>query len=313
VGRTRVHYFVWFSLILGNPLLFALGWVYPVSRTSVPTAATLDTLVTTLQLLGALLLALWALGQIRTPLPALRARDYLVTGGLYAACILMILLNSLAFAWPLAYRIADVMLDQAFAAEYGFHSQYNFWCCHPDIGEVLVDCHRRNIEDSLRRYGLDDYFYVDTWPNKWCDDKTHCLVHDRETPLSLGGILRSIEHAKQFRDLDGLYYERYVLSIPQYLVISLLLGRVLLLLSTAPVIKNRRLGRGPLGPVQDSAVAARLHPAPGPAAAHPSSSAVDHRAAPLSLPAPGLRNPNTRRSTRVTAARIRRQGALGDH
>lgn len=244
VWRTRVHYFVWFSLILGNPLLFAAGWVYPVSRTSVPTAAALDTLVTWLQLLGALILALWTLAQARAPLPELRARDYLVTYGLYAACILMILLNSFVFVWSLVYRIADVTPDQAFTEEYAFHARYNFWCFHPDIDQALVDRHRQAIEDSLRRYGLDGNLSVRPQSYGY-DDIIPCLRYDYELlSYNLGAVLSSIQHAKRFRDSDGLYYERYVLSIPVYLVAGVLLSGLMLLSSTNPGIRNRHLGRG---------------------------------------------------------------------
>lgn len=71
IWRTRVHYFVWFSLILANLVLYVLGWLYPVSRTSVPTIMEFESLMGWFQIMGWLVLALWVFQQFRSPLGSL--------------------------------------------------------------------------------------------------------------------------------------------------------------------------------------------------------------------------------------------------
>ena len=56
IWRTKIHYFAFFSLILGNVLLFLLGSWYPVSQANVPTVEQVNTLVAGFRLLGAMIL-----------------------------------------------------------------------------------------------------------------------------------------------------------------------------------------------------------------------------------------------------------------
>ena len=77
VWRTRIHYFAFFSLILGNVLLFLLGSWYPVSQGNVPTVEQVNTLVAGFRLLGAMILLAWAYVQYCIPMGERHPRQYL--------------------------------------------------------------------------------------------------------------------------------------------------------------------------------------------------------------------------------------------
>ena len=168
VWRTRVHFFLWYGLILGNLLFLGLGWVYPLRLTAVPSPADIVLLVSFVAYGVWTVLCVWALLiQCCSPLPETGPRGHLLTLALYWVCILCVVLIPHSFARPLVYRIADLAPEPDFAREYAFHKQYNFWCCHPALDEAQVSRHEDEIRDALRRYGqgeVESSFVVYYWP-----------------------------------------------------------------------------------------------------------------------------------------------------
>ncbi|RDH90161.1 MAG: hypothetical protein DIZ77_14160 [endosymbiont of Seepiophila jonesi] len=241
IWRTRVHYFVWFSLILANPVLYVLGWLYPVSRTSVPTIAEFGSLM------GWLVLALWVFQQFRSPLGEFGWRKTLLTAVLYMACFFMLQLNPLSFALPVVQRIADVTPDGEFAQEYAFHERYGFWCCHPELDREVVQSSEKEIRSALRRYGIDEAFRF-SFRDKVCGYDRGCLMQvgdfDDEAlpPLPLGDVLKSVYAAKAFSAGSGDYFERTIAPIPLYILLSIIAAGVLTLSILPLSIRNRRLG-----------------------------------------------------------------------
>ncbi|RDH86828.1 MAG: hypothetical protein DIZ78_08030 [endosymbiont of Escarpia spicata] len=246
IWRTRVHYFVWFSLILANPVLYVLGWLYPVSRTSVPTIVEFGSLMGWFQIMGWLVLALWVFQQFRSPLGEFGWRKTLLTAVLYMAYFFMVQLNPLSFALPVVQRIADVTSDGEFAQEYAFHERYGFWCCHSELDREVVQSNEQEIRSALRRYGIDEAFRF-SYGVEACGYDRGCLLqvgdyNDEVPPLSLGDVLKSIYAAKAFRGGSGDYFERTLASIPFYILLSFFVAGMLTLSVLPLSIRNRRLG-----------------------------------------------------------------------
>lgn len=246
--RTKVHYFAWFSLLIGNGALFVLGKLVPLESANVPTAEQIDTAVATLRILSGMVLLYWCYVQYRLALEELRLRHYLLIGAMYALCFLSVLANPLSLVVPLVQRIATLVPDAAFEQEYAVHERYGFWCCHPEITPEIVERNDSAIIAGLRKYGFEggrDLFEASSYC-KSREDRT-CLafrtVSGEIAPLLFRERLQSIHAAKRFDDATGLYFERYVRPWPSLVLVSSMLGAALVLAVYPASARRRRYGR----------------------------------------------------------------------
>ena len=235
-------------------MLFALGSVYPVRQTRVPTIAEVEWLMGGLWFIGALVLGRWALGQFRRPLPEAGPRPWLLTIGLYWVCMCSVLLNPLFFAWPIVPQIAAVTPDQEFAEEYAFHEQYGFLTCNEVITQETVDRHRDRIRKTLEKYGLSNQFQYRRYCYQLCGLRDLSSLYtldlfDREVVIGLGVVLGSIAAAKATGSAQRTYYERFVTWIFDAMIASALFALLLAAGASSPTALSRwfamtnRLGR----------------------------------------------------------------------
>lgn len=255
--RTKVHYFAWFSLLIGNGALFVLGKLVPLEPANVPTAEQIDTGVAALRVLSAIALLYWCYVQYRLALEELRLRHYLLIGAMYALCFLSVLANPLSLVVPLVQRIATLVPDAAFEREYAVHERYGFWCCHPEITPEIVEQNHIAIIEGLRKYGLERWdtlfdasYDSPSYGGPYCPSGQEgtCLsfrtVTGEIAPLLFRDRLQSIHAAKRFDDATGLYFERYVRPWPSLVLVSGMLGAALVLAVYPASARRRRYGRG---------------------------------------------------------------------
>ena len=154
VWRSRIHYFVVFSLLLFCPLSWLAGSIYPVQLTNLPLPSQLTNIVLLLQLLGLLVLVYWAYKQLRIPVGEQPRVRLLKTWLYYAACIFLLYLQSIVFLYPLLPRVAALMGEEEWQELYSFHQEYNFWCCDPGLTDQLVLENKERILEDLQRFGF---------------------------------------------------------------------------------------------------------------------------------------------------------------
>ena len=158
IWRTKVHFFIWFSLILGYGLLFGLGEWLPLQATNLPTLQQVDNGVAVLRLLGVMVLAWWGYMQFRSPMMESHARHLLLTGLIYFLCFFSVMINPLVLVVPVVHRIAQLVPDAAFQQEYALHEQNHFWRCDQGVTKENAENNRQAIVDTLGKYGFTTSF-----------------------------------------------------------------------------------------------------------------------------------------------------------
>ena len=171
IWRTGIHYFLFYSAIVGNLLAYLLGQLYPIYITNFPSVASFNGNVSYIQLILLLLLTFWIIVQFRKPLSERKFKDYVLTALLYTVCLTSIYTNTNVFAQIVVQKIAEVMPDAEFEEEYAFHSAHDFWECTEEARTALENPEfKRRIENLLRRFGIaffslqqsynsEDYFF----------------------------------------------------------------------------------------------------------------------------------------------------------
>jgi hypothetical protein len=229
--RARVHLFLIFSLVVASGALFLLGSVYPVSHAHVPTMGEIRNVMLVLYGAGGCVLAKWALRLHRTPLHEQRIRTHVRLGVAYAACILSVLVNPLAFLVPTVTRIANLYPDLQNEADYEFHNRFHFWtvCGYPATTEH-VQANRDRVERALADYGLTRKH---EWSSCYSSEFYTLVWSDSRKPVhELRDRISSVWQAKRFRDARTGSYASF--TAPLRLVPLSLVLALMLVLATYP-------------------------------------------------------------------------------
>ncbi len=240
VWRTRILFFVFGSAVVANGALLWAGSVYPVAADGLPSLGDVANIMTVLYGIGAVVLLLWGYLQYRSPLHELSLRRYGLLTALYAACIFSVLVNPVFFVVPLVNRMADVVTDGQFRADFAFHEANGFWVCSPNLTEPFAE-RREEIVTALARYGVESEFGYSSESlgrdGYFCGDDERVPMPslmtsgDNPQPIwSLRETLESIREARAFANDGAGAYAHHVHHLPRYVFLSLALGALLTLL-----------------------------------------------------------------------------------
>ena len=260
IWRTKVHFFIWFSLILGYGLLFGLGEWLPLQTTNLPTLQQVDIGVAVLRLLGVMVLAWWGYTQFRSPMMESHARQLLLTGLIYFLCFFSVMINPLALVVPVVHRIAQLMPDAEFQQEYALHEKNHFWCCDKGVTKENAEINRQAIVDTLVKYGFTASF--EFYPqNAVMPDGPYCRLNSDDyagryrpclgfrstngvyAPLLFRDRLFSLHEAKLMGSSQGAYYKNYIETVPTWVMISAAWAGALLLAVYPASARHRRFDR----------------------------------------------------------------------
>jgi hypothetical protein len=248
IWRTKVHYIAWYSVIIGDLLMFALGSFIPIERERVPTGLQLANMVAALRIFSCIALLYWVYVQWRLPIRESRPRVYLLTAAIYSACLFFVFSGPISFLLPVLQRIASVTPDREFAEEYLFHKTNHFWYSNPNLTREFVEQNRGAIERTLQRYGFqqtfrfrsaNDPFDYDVWRFR---EDFPCVVFrtikGQLVTRLFGDRLESVNNAKRFWKGEGSYTV-YVKSLPYDVLRSLLLGAILVIVVSKKSLWSR--------------------------------------------------------------------------
>ncbi|MEM1215586.1 MAG: hypothetical protein AAGJ82_07875, partial [Bacteroidota bacterium] len=269
VWRSRVHYFLVFSLVLGTPFFYFLGSLLPVNLADVMPVASVFGIVYLFLALIIGVFGLWVYWQLRVPINEQSFKSNFVLWGLGAIGMLCLYVNAASFFQPLLKNTATVIANDALAADMALGQQYNFWHCDPSLTDNRLEREKPMLIPLLEKYGLfppgteltlfqepagntflEDEGTVDPSKDKvyFCADLSVCVLAfvppadedniapddlpDISTPagLQLRQKMEAIQVAKQYVGASAGVYKR-VFSGSSGLVFSLLLSALGLLLT----------------------------------------------------------------------------------
>jgi hypothetical protein len=236
IWRSRLLYFVVFSALIANALLFGLGALLPVSRGNVPTLSTMAMRVASIYAIGGLALVYWAYVQYRIPLHERRARTYSALGLIYTACIFIVLINPLAFLVPAVRRIAEVVPDAEFAEELAFHEAHHFWQCGET--EASIDANRPRLLAALIAWNVGHEIGPYDIGTLDCGVD---VAASRGVIDNLTARLDAVKAAKEFRAGWNGPLAIYLRRIPLLALVSALAGSALLIALVPAAAWRRRL------------------------------------------------------------------------
>ncbi len=108
IWRTKIHFVVFYSLILGNIGVVGLGLLYPVSMKEVPNSDLLEMLMLVSCALAAFGLIWWGYSQYKVPLRSGSFKTYVITGLLYLFGTISIWFNVLNLNSAIQIQIAHL-------------------------------------------------------------------------------------------------------------------------------------------------------------------------------------------------------------
>lgn len=235
VWRTRVLYFVVYSLILGNLFLFLLGTLVPMNTMNVWTESQVSIIVLGFRIFLLIPGLLWLYDQYRFPQGLCQWKSYWLTGLIYVFCLFCLFLNSNILAISFVKKIGRVAPDSTFFEEYKIHESYNFWICtdkyEKDSNKIIITV--SPFTAIWKKYG---FRYIGEAPvGKYPESMYKEPIIECENaeaiiyplyysslidinPWVLREKIQSIRNAKVFKQGEGNYYKSYVGSIPKWLI-----------------------------------------------------------------------------------------------
>ncbi len=111
IWRTKIHFVVFYSLVLGNVGAIGLGLLYPIDVLDLPPGDTFDLLLIASSTLAGFAMIFWGYSQYKMKLQSRKFRVYLLTGLLYFAGTVSIWFNVLNFNTAVKYKIANLVDD----------------------------------------------------------------------------------------------------------------------------------------------------------------------------------------------------------
>lgn len=109
VWKSRIHIFGFFSLIMGNLLALAAGYLYPISKTNVLTISSYSSIQLILVVLLAFIVLGYILVQRRFPLEQTSVWRRVLIIPLYVFCFTSVVMNVSVFQHTLVARTANVV------------------------------------------------------------------------------------------------------------------------------------------------------------------------------------------------------------
>ncbi len=214
IWRTRVHYFLFFSLIIANPMLWFLGQVFPFTASQLPDFDMINGFRELFLMGGIVFLLFWVYDQYKLRLGEQAPKHYLLTWVVYIFCIFLIFVNTIVFSSSLVTQVAHFFPDEEFQEDLEFHSTYNYWDQHPDITEAFFDTHKERIQRDVKKYGVLTDTEAETIILKgsfsvkkgsWLEYKSHDRAITIPFDAKLSKQMSLITEAKHFLQKKGSY------------------------------------------------------------------------------------------------------------
>lgn len=158
VWATRVHYFVFYSLICGNLLMFLLGYLYPISMANIPSYNNIVGIIDLLLLSGFLVIIYWVYLQIRDAKPMFTLKQIVGTFVIYMLCLVSIVINTLVFGRIIEEKIVRLTeKNQLFEDYLYYRSQINLiykLAINRGNEQKLIELRNSNLSasGSIQRY-----------------------------------------------------------------------------------------------------------------------------------------------------------------
>ena len=154
IWRTKLHYFVFFSLIFANIFLWFYSYIYAGEIHNFPTPNSMLDRMFLFQFLIAPFFFYWAYKQTKIPLREQSPKGYLYNWVIYTSCIFSLGINSIIFIHPTILHMADFESEEALQATYDYHEENDFWTDSPSLDSAKFHAHKERISSDLIKYGL---------------------------------------------------------------------------------------------------------------------------------------------------------------
>ena len=207
--RTKVHYFVLFSLILGNVVILGLGYFLVEKYGAIATNFLSLFILLVVGFLG----LIWFISQVRTKVKMYKFWDEVLLFFLYIFCVGCLLSNSLIFEITTTYKIARLISVEQIDRDYEILER------HYQTEDVLSDMVLKELplatfEEMAQRYKVNNRNLKSNIHEK--TNQIHSKIHnirylqrcyEMRRPLGLESLL------------CGVHIQPYVISISKYLLI----------------------------------------------------------------------------------------------
>ncbi len=108
IWETKVHYFVFYSLILTNTLAISAGLIYPINQHTIPAYSTLVDITEWSFVSAGLVLFYYAFHQSFNRKPIYTFSEIVLKSGIYLFCTFSLFLNTLVFPNTLSYKVRQI-------------------------------------------------------------------------------------------------------------------------------------------------------------------------------------------------------------
>lgn len=139
IWKTRVHYFLFYSLGVVNLLAIGLGLLYPVSMKQLPSYELIKDASMIMAFFSGIVYLLWIFLLNRDKKDILTLGRAGLSIGIYFICILSLCINALTFSYVIRFKVNSLISSQEFKQDYEDYTQ-----------ELLHLSHLR--ADQLRGY-----------------------------------------------------------------------------------------------------------------------------------------------------------------
>ncbi len=159
VWRTKLHYILFFSLIVGNLVAYGLASIYPVAIDQIPSSGNFMALYFISCVFGGFILLYWGFTQFKFKLKDHRFGVQLMTFAIYSLGILSFSINIFVFQYRLTERVANVEETQTFMEDRSFVEKLDYFRYYAGNEMAFLDQSRKlQIAQIVGKYGfsLDD-------------------------------------------------------------------------------------------------------------------------------------------------------------
>ncbi|MEM7104469.1 MAG: hypothetical protein AAF502_15135 [Bacteroidota bacterium] len=221
IWRTRVHYFLFYSLVVGNFIAFTAAVATPVKLDNVMRISNFDMTYVISMILMGFVAIFWTYSQVRYPLRSTRMIDIFKTLLLYAFSLVCLSTNVWTFQHVLIYKTANVVSNTEFQKDWqtiranSVLQSYQHQILHDHVDEIydVAQLDQEIIAPYMavaEKYGVEKY---DIYPSTLSE-----LGEIRLHSYELNSIFISIESAKNYLGKRALnnkafdtdaYYDHY--------------------------------------------------------------------------------------------------------
>ncbi len=207
--RTKVHYFVLFSLILGNLVAFGLGYFLVEKYGAIRTEFLSLFILLVIGFLG----LIWFISQVRTKIKMYNFWDEVLLFFLYIFCVGCLLSNSLIFEITTTYKTARLVSVEQIDRDYEILKRYY------QTEDVLSDVVFKELplassEEMAKRYKVN---------NRNRENNIHQKTNQIYSRINNIIYLQRCYEMRRPLEIEsllcGVYIQPYVISISKYLLI----------------------------------------------------------------------------------------------